>query len=436
MFYESVRFPNGSMWLPKLTSFRVWSKLLSVGCRIQQIPHRMQASLFVLACLACAGHVNSERMRGRLHRDHHDSQTAVLFDNLEQLQPERQAGTSNMLTAIKMLLTTSDPPVAWQFLHTWLASSTRSPAQSLDIPMRSARPLMNPRCEDDSASYPSCEQPAGLRNGRRQSIQGVLLGMMASFMQQPAFAYKVQDYVEAGVDLPLRPEEPLTILMPFGALKKEDVAEVKKGDAGDRTGAYMWPGGIDLARGASTGKLRMSQDESIKSVPVQGKRVLELGCGTGVVGIAAAIGGASSVLLTDANPELIVNTQKNIDRNLKGSESSKVTTQRLRWGNEEDEARAIASGPFDVILSSETAYERSVFPLLFGCMKRIMEAARREGVKSPVAVLQQDDVFADIAKEGDTFRGVKGVLQGAKKAGLRIVATQEVGETVRIVLSL
>jgi len=345
------------------------------------------------------------------------------------------------LKALKMLLLASDSQVAWQ--TTIGGFPIQVPAHALDTSMRSMQPHMISKRDDDSALHMPGEQPAAFGRVRRRGIQGVLLGAMASFLQQAAFADAplkglVQDFVEAAVDLPSRPEEPISILQPFGILKSEDAKIVKEGDAGDRTGQYMWPGGIDLARGASTGKLRMSEDESIKSVSIEGKRVLELGCGTGIVGISAAIGGASSVLLTDANPELIVNTQRNIDRNLKGNESSKVATQRLRWGNKEDEARAIASGPFDVILSSETAYERSVFPLLFGCMKRIMEAARRAGVKSPVTVLQQEEVFVDIAGEGDTFRGVKGVLEGAKKAGLRVVATQQVGEgeTIRIVLSL
>lgn len=48
---------------------------------------------------------------------------------------------------------------------------------------------------------------------------------------------------------------------------------------------------------------------------VEGKRVLDFGCGSGIVGIAAAQAGASSVLCCDSDPLALLACQYNADRN-------------------------------------------------------------------------------------------------------------------------
>lgn len=46
----------------------------------------------------------------------------------------------------------------------------------------------------------------------------------------------------------------------------------------------------------------------------EGLRVLDMGCGTGIVGILAALRGATSVVLADKSPEAVLNAQTNVDR--------------------------------------------------------------------------------------------------------------------------
>ena len=48
---------------------------------------------------------------------------------------------------------------------------------------------------------------------------------------------------------------------------------------------------------------------------VRGKRVLDFGCGSGLVGIAAAKAGASSVLCCDTDPLALIASQYNAERN-------------------------------------------------------------------------------------------------------------------------
>lgn len=54
--------------------------------------------------------------------------------------------------------------------------------------------------------------------------------------------------------------------------------------------------------------------EADKEVDVKGKKVIELGCGTGVAGLAAALQGAH-VLLTDLPSVVEGAVQRNISRN-------------------------------------------------------------------------------------------------------------------------
>ncbi|GAB9472267.1 putative methyltransferase [Globisporangium polare] len=86
---------------------------------------------------------------------------------------------------------------------------------------------------------------------------------------------------------------------------------------------------------------------------VLGKRVLELGCGPGLVGIAAAHCGAKSVIITDGDPASVALTQRNIELNGLPSE---VTTEcraaEYLWG---DDANPIANDDqaYDVILGAD-----------------------------------------------------------------------------------
>ena len=78
----------------------------------------------------------------------------------------------------------------------------------------------------------------------------------------------------------------LNVRQPFG-LNKE-----RSEGGGDRQGTYVWPASADLAK-----FLTSEQGRRL----VQGRRVLELGAGTAVSGLAAALAGAESVVFTDGS---------------------------------------------------------------------------------------------------------------------------------------
>lgn len=108
--------------------------------------------------------------------------------------------------------------------------------------------------------------------------------------------------------------------------------------------ADIWTSGVALAAFC------------LRTPELRGARVLELGCGLGLAGIAAATAGAS-VTMTDVEPDALVFAQCNAERNVPPGEGD-VRVRLLDWRDPE------AIGPFDWILGADVAYERPRFPAL------------------------------------------------------------------------
>ena len=98
--------------------------------------------------------------------------------------------------------------------------------------------------------------------------------------------------------------------------------------------AELWPSSIALAR-------------AVSALPLAGARVLELGCGLGLPGIVAALGGAS-VLATDWSPDALVFAARNAALN-----GVELGTARLSWA-----APELPAGPFQLVLAADVLYER------------------------------------------------------------------------------
>ncbi|XP_057725541.1 uncharacterized protein LOC130941154 [Arachis stenosperma] len=93
-------------------------------------------------------------------------------------------------------------------------------------------------------------------------------------------------------------------------------------------------------------------------------RILELGSGTGIVGIVAAATLGGNVTITDL-PHVVPNLQFNTDANKEvvTSNGGAVTVAALRWGNVDDVAEI--GRDFDVVLASDVVYHDHLYePLL------------------------------------------------------------------------
>jgi len=107
--------------------------------------------------------------------------------------------------------------------------------------------------------------------------------------------------------------------------------------------AELWPSAIALARAVARRAL-------------SGRRVLELGCGLGLPGLAAAVGGAR-VTLADWAPEAVAAARDNAARN-----GVEVEALVLDWRAPE---ALVARAPWDLVLLADVLYEeRNVAPLL------------------------------------------------------------------------
>lgn len=127
-------------------------------------------------------------------------------------------------------------------------------------------------------------------------------------------------------------------------------------DGGATTGATVWDAGIVLAAHL----LQRSRGDG-------GGVCLDLGSGTGIVGLAAAASGAFSRVLLSDMPSVVPLLSDNLQRNadvlpLRGAP---VRAVALRWDDATQLERVRAMGPFDLIVGGDILYrEQVVQPLL------------------------------------------------------------------------
>mmetsp|Transcript_94054 Transcript_94054/g.155470 ORF Transcript_94054/g.155470 Transcript_94054/m.155470 type:complete len:214 (+) Transcript_94054:3-644(+) len=115
---------------------------------------------------------------------------------------------------------------------------------------------------------------------------------------------------------------------------------IEQGDvAWGSTGAGVWQSEVLLAR-----YLVANPDL------VNGKRVLEMGCGTGLSGVVASRLGASSVLLTDYVDSVLKRADRNAKANAKGA---LIEARKLSWSEAVPQE---LRGNIDVILASDCLY--------------------------------------------------------------------------------
>ena len=100
--------------------------------------------------------------------------------------------------------------------------------------------------------------------------------------------------------------------------------------------AELWPSAIALA-------------EEVARLDVDGRRVLELGCGLGLPSIVAALGGAR-VLASDWSPDAVEVTARNAERN-----GAEVETVLAAWGLA---SALVDAAPWDLVLGADLLYER------------------------------------------------------------------------------
>ncbi|MBA3347518.1 MAG: 50S ribosomal protein L11 methyltransferase [Actinobacteria bacterium] len=100
--------------------------------------------------------------------------------------------------------------------------------------------------------------------------------------------------------------------------------------------AELWPSAVALAR-------------CLVALQLDGRRVVELGCGLAVPSIAASLGGAI-VLATDWSPDALAYAERNARAN-----GAELETLRVAWADPDE---LVARAPFDLVAAADVLYER------------------------------------------------------------------------------
>jgi predicted nicotinamide N-methyase len=116
--------------------------------------------------------------------------------------------------------------------------------------------------------------------------------------------------------------------------------------------AELWPSGVALAR-------------AIATRPLAGRRVLELGCGLGLVSVTAALAGAE-VLAVDRSPEAITFAAANAARNDVALETAVAAFDQPQ--------RLLGEAPWDLVLAADVLYEQRNVPVLVWLLPRLVDA--------------------------------------------------------------
>jgi ribosomal protein L11 methylase PrmA len=146
-------------------------------------------------------------------------------------------------------------------------------------------------------------------------------------------------------------------------------------DDGDATGHCVWTAAFFL--------LRFIYDLQDDFSCFTNRRVLELGCGTGLAGLAVAmLTQPAHMTLTDRDPHVLALCQTNIQLNrdaiilaaaaaatLDGysGEASTISVRSLTWGQEglDDEEEYEEYGCYDTVLATDVLYDIALLPKLF-----------------------------------------------------------------------
>ncbi len=158
------------------------------------------------------------------------------------------------------------------------------------------------------------------------------------------------------------PDEPRLELAQSACVSGEHAREARQGSDGAATGSTVWDAGIVLAAHLRRGgEAVLSGTGSAATAARDARRaLLELGAGTGIVGLgAAASGGFSHVVMSDL-PSVLPLIRRNVETNI-GALRSDVAVEPLRWHVADDASSLLAAhGPFDVIVGGDVLYRAQV----------------------------------------------------------------------------
>ncbi|XP_030627873.1 protein N-lysine methyltransferase METTL21A isoform X2 [Chanos chanos] len=131
-------------------------------------------------------------------------------------------------------------------------------------------------------------------------------------------------------------------------------------------------------------------------IDLKGKTAVELGAGTGLVGIVAALLGAN-VTVTDRKPALEFLTE-NVRSNIPPDQQRAVQVSELSWG---EDLERYPSGGFDLILGADIVYLEETFSALLRTLEYLSSDSTVVLLSCRIRY-ERDEQFLSLLKK--TFR--------------------------------
>lgn len=168
---------------------------------------------------------------------------------------------------------------------------------------------------------------------------------------------------------------------------------------------------------AATWRAAAGLDQFIASLDLNGVRVLELGCGTGHAGIAAALRGAV-VTMTDG-----VDDPLHLVRHSVAAIDPPPVVQRLRFGIDD-----LDDDPFPVILGSDVTYLRQLWPELQRCVDRHLAPGGQWLLSDPYRIIANE--FRDWIGNTNrwTYQEHRIPLDDAPQHPIRVMQLTRIGD--------
>ncbi|EMP28979.1 Methyltransferase-like protein 21B [Chelonia mydas] len=119
----------------------------------------------------------------------------------------------------------------------------------------------------------------------------------------------------------------------------------------------------------------------------RGKKVIELGAGTGIVGILATLLGGD-VTITDL-PLALEQIQENVHKNVPAEHSARAKVCALSWGLDHEEFPR----DYDFILGADIVYLKDTYPLLIKTLQHLCGPHSTIYLSSKMRQEHSTDVF-------------------------------------------
>ena len=139
--------------------------------------------------------------------------------------------------------------------------------------------------------------------------------------------------------------------------------------------------------------------EALSGLDLSGRRVLDMGCGSGILACGALLLGASHVLCCDIEADAMVATQENMARN--GIEGAHYATRQGNVLSDVDFAgHLVGEGPFEVVTANIVA---DVLVAMAGLLKALV-AAGGTLILSGILAERREEVATAFRKAGFTLQ--------------------------------